>query len=168
MTALPAAGSLTLAQQVSLLSGGDVWRTQPLPAVGVPSGVLSDGPHGLRFLADAADQLGMSGSEQSTCFPTAVTIASTWDEGLAAEIGEALAGEARALGVDVVLGPGLNIKRHPLCGRNIYSGGKLRLASVDILLDILNGRPGHAATRALTSLAQMVGRGAVAIMRRRR
>jgi beta-glucosidase len=118
MTTLPAAGSLTLAQQVSLLSGGDVWRTQSLPAAGVPSVVLSDGPHGLRFQADAADQLDMSGSEPSTCFPTAVTIASAWDEDLATEIGAALAIEARALGVDVVLGPGLNIKRHPLCGRN--------------------------------------------------
>jgi beta-glucosidase len=118
MTILPAARSLTLAQQVSLLSGGDFWRTQPLAEVGVPSAMLSDGPHGLRFQADGAEQLGMSSSEQSTCFPTAVTIASTWDEDLAEEIGKALAGEARALGVDVVLGPGLNIKRHPLCGRN--------------------------------------------------
>ncbi|HEV7965244.1 MAG TPA: glycoside hydrolase family 3 N-terminal domain-containing protein, partial [Actinoplanes sp.] len=115
---LPAARSLTLAQQVSLLSGGDFWRTRPLPEVGIPSAVLSDGPHGLRFQADGAEHLGMSGSEQSTCFPTAVTIASSWDEELAEEIGRALAGEARALGVDVVLGPGLNIKRHPLCGRN--------------------------------------------------
>jgi len=118
MTTLPAARSLTLAQQVALLSGGDVWRTQALPEAGIPASVLSDGPHGLRFQADAADQLGMSGSEPSTCFPTAVTIASAWDEELAEEIGRALAGEARALGVDVVLGPGLNIKRHPLCGRN--------------------------------------------------
>jgi beta-glucosidase len=115
---LPAARSLTLAQQVALLSGGDFWRTQPLPEVGIPSAVLSDGPHGLRFQADGAEHLGMSGSEQSTCFPTAVTLASSWDEELAEEIGRALAGEARALGVDVVLGPGLNIKRHPLCGRN--------------------------------------------------
>jgi beta-glucosidase len=139
MTMLPAARNLTLGQQISLLSGGDVWRTQALPEAGVPSAVLSDGPHGLRYQADAADQLGMSGSEPSTCFPTAVTIASTWDENLAEEIGAALAGEARALGVDVVLGPGLNVKRHPLCGRNFEYFSEDPLLSGRLAAAMVNG-----------------------------
>ena len=117
-TGLPAARDLDPAAQVSLLSGADFWHTRPLPDAGVGSCVLSDGPHVLRFQPAAGDNLGTGGSEKSTCFPTAVTMASTWDEALVTEVAAAVAGEALALGVDVVLGPGLNIKRHPLCGRN--------------------------------------------------
>lgn len=112
------AADLTLADRIALLSGSDFWRTQPLPEVGVPAIVMSDGPHGLRYQVGAADHLGLASSVPATCIPTAVTLASTWDEELVAEVGRAVATEARALGVDVVLGPGLNIKRHPLCGRN--------------------------------------------------
>lgn len=118
MTSLPDASSLTLEQQVALLSGETFWRTQPLPDADVPSAVLSDGPHGLRFQGADGDHLGSGSSRPATCFPPAVTLASTWDEALAAEVGRAVGVEARALGVDVVLGPGLNIKRHPRCGRN--------------------------------------------------
>ena len=153
MTDLPSAGSLTLRQQISLLSGGDVWRTQSLPELGVPSAVLSDGPHGLRFLADAADQLGLSGSEESTCFPTAVTIASTWDENLAEEIGEGLAAEARALGVDVVLGPGLNIKRHPLCGRNFEYFSEDPLLSGRLAAAMVTGLQRHGVGACLKHFA---------------
>ena len=111
------ARALSPAQQVSLLSGGDFWRTRALPEAGISAAVLSDGPHGLRFQAQG-DDVGVDGSEPATCFPPAVTIASSWDEALAAEVAGAVAVEALAQGVDVVLGPGLNIKRHPLCGRN--------------------------------------------------
>lgn len=115
---LPAARDLSPAQQVSLISGGDFWRTRARPEAGIPSVFLSDGPHGLRVQPETGDNLGTGGSEPSTCFPTAVTMAGTWDEALVAEVADAVAVEALALGVDVVLGPGLNIKRHPLCGRN--------------------------------------------------
>lgn len=128
---------LPLPVQVSLLSGGDFWRTRAVPAHDIPAAVLSDGPHGLRFQPDSADHVGTTRSEPSTCFPTAVTLASSWDEDLVAEVGRAVGAEARALGVDVVLGPGLNIKRHPLCGRNFeyYSedpllSGRLAAAAV--------------------------------------
>jgi beta-glucosidase len=126
---------LTMEQQASLLSGADFWRTQALP--GVPSIRLADGPHGLRVQADDADHLGLNGSVPSTCFPPAVTLASSWDPTLVREVGAAVGREARALGVGVVLGPGLNIKRHPLCGRNFeyYSedpllSGRLAAAAV--------------------------------------
>jgi beta-glucosidase len=150
---ISAARDLTLAQQVSLLSGGDFWRTQSLPEAGVPAAVLSDGPHGLRFQADAADQMGISASEKSTCFPTAVTIASAWDEDLAQEIGEALAGEARALGVDVVLGPGLNIKRHPLCGRNFEYFSEDPLLSGRLAAAMVTGLQRHGVGACLKHFA---------------
>lgn len=114
----PKAADLPLAERVSLLSGETFWRTRALPARGVPAVVLSDGPHGLRFQAEAGDHLGIAGSTPATCFPTAVTLASTWDDDLVADVGRAVAVEALALDVDVVLGPGINIKRHPLGGRN--------------------------------------------------
>ncbi|MEI8082333.1 MAG: glycoside hydrolase family 3 N-terminal domain-containing protein, partial [Actinomycetes bacterium] len=112
------ADDLSLAEQISLLSGSDFWHTQPLTDRDVPAVLLSDGPHGLRVQADGSDHLGLGGSVPATCFPPAVTLASSWDEALAEEVGRAVALEALAQGVSVVLGPGLNIKRHPLCGRN--------------------------------------------------
>ncbi len=105
-----------MTDQISLLSGYDVWHTQSLP--GAPGVRLADGPHGLRVQPGDSDHLGLAASQPATCFPPAVTLASSWDADLVAEVGSAIAVEARGLGVGVVLGPGLNIKRHPLCGRN--------------------------------------------------
>ncbi|MFF5229616.1 glycoside hydrolase family 3 C-terminal domain-containing protein [Dactylosporangium sp. NPDC000521] len=153
MTALPRAAELTLTQRIRLLSGGDVWRTRALPEAGVPAAVLSDGPHGLRFQADAGDHLGVTGSERSTCFPTAVTIASAWDEDLAERIGQALAVEARALGVDVVLGPGLNIKRHPLCGRNFEYFSEDPLLSGRLAAAMVTGLQHHGVGACLKHFA---------------
>jgi beta-glucosidase len=113
---MPRADELPLRDQVRLLSGASHWHTRALP--GVRAVKLADGPHGLRVQPDAEDHLGLGASEPATCFPPAVTLASTWDEELATAYGAALGAEAAAQGVDVVLGPGLNIKRHPLCGRN--------------------------------------------------
>ncbi|HQR79229.1 MAG TPA: glycoside hydrolase family 3 C-terminal domain-containing protein [Actinomycetota bacterium] len=112
------AADLTLAEQISLLSGSTFWLTQPLPDRGIGSVMLSDGPHGLRAQKGEGEHLGLTDSLPATCFPTAVTIASSWDVELIEQIGAAVGREARAIGVSVVLGPGLNIKRHPLCGRN--------------------------------------------------
>ncbi|MGW0581598.1 glycoside hydrolase family 3 C-terminal domain-containing protein [Streptomyces sp. NPDC002920] len=110
--------ALSLEQKASLLSGGDFWSTQPLDGAGIPSVVLTDGPHGIRRQKAGADHLGFHASEPATCFPPAVAVGSSWDAELAARVGEAVGREARALGVGVVLGPGVNIKRSPLCGRN--------------------------------------------------
>jgi beta-glucosidase len=112
------ATALTADEQLSLLSGADFWRTRALPEHGIPAAMMADGPHGLRAQLEATDHLGLASSVASTCFPPAATLASSWNEQLVHEVGEAVGREARALGVDVVLGPGLNIKRHPLCGRN--------------------------------------------------
>ncbi|MFI9590342.1 glycoside hydrolase family 3 N-terminal domain-containing protein [Nonomuraea sp. NPDC052265] len=109
---------LTTAEKASLTSGSDTWHTTPVRDA-VPALTLSDGPHGIRRQrADAGDALGLTRSVPATCFPPAVALGSSWDPALARRVGAALAKEAGALGVDVVLGPGVNIKRSPLCGRN--------------------------------------------------
>ncbi|MFG6403515.1 glycoside hydrolase family 3 C-terminal domain-containing protein [Microbacterium sp. P04] len=112
------ATDLTLLEQAALLSGADVWETRPIPRLGVPAIWMSDGPHGLRKQESDADHLGLGQSEPAVCYPTAATIGNTWDEDLATELGKALGREAAAKGVQMLLGPGLNIKRSPLGGRN--------------------------------------------------
>jgi len=109
---------LTLEQKASLLSGGDFWSTKALPEAGIPSIVLTDGPHGIRRQTGGADHLGINDAEPSTCFPPAVAVGSSWDPEIARQVGAAVGREAKAFGVSVVLGPGVNIKRSPLCGRN--------------------------------------------------
>ena len=109
---------LTLLQAAALLSGASAWDSRAIPAANVASFVMSDGPHGVRRQLGDADHLGIAQAEKATCFPTASALAATWNPELARDMGEALGLEARSLGVDVLLGPGLNIKRSPLCGRN--------------------------------------------------
>lgn len=123
---------LSLDQKCALLSGADVFKTHSFAQAGIPSIWLSDGPHGLRKQSGASDHLGLNPSEPATCFPTAAAVACSWDVTLGEEIGEALAREAIEQDVNVILGPGLNIKRSPLCGRNFeyfsedpYLSGKL-------------------------------------------
>jgi beta-glucosidase len=111
------AEQLSLEQKAALLSGRDYWSTQAFDAAGVPSVVLTDGPHGVRRQVQF-DRLGPHDAVPATCFPPAVAVGSSWDPGVAGRIGAAVGREARALGVHVVLGPGVNIKRSPLCGRN--------------------------------------------------
>ncbi|WP_147794473.1 glycoside hydrolase family 3 C-terminal domain-containing protein [Cellulomonas sp. Y8] len=110
--------NLTLLEKAALLTGKTVWETHDLPRHGVRSIWLADGPHGVRKQTGAADHLGIAESQPATCFPTAAAVANTWDPELAEEVGRALGAEAAAQDVDVLLGPGLNIKRSPLGGRN--------------------------------------------------
>jgi beta-glucosidase len=109
---------LTLAEKVSFCLGSDFWHTAGVERLGIPKLMVSDGPHGLRAQMEEADHLGLSGSVPATCFPTASAIGSSWNVALFREVGEALAREARRWGVSVILGPGINMKRSPLCGRN--------------------------------------------------
>ena len=108
---------MTLEEKASLMSGKDFWQTKNLDKYGIPSIFLSDGPHGLRKQASAADHLGLNPSIPATCFPTAVTMANSWDTELCEQLGTALGEEAVSMDVSVILGPGLNIKRNPRCGR---------------------------------------------------
>ena len=112
-------GDVPLERKALLTTGADYWSTHEVPELGLARIRLSDGPHGLRVQDDDnPDHLGLGRSMPATCFPPAVTLASSWDPHLVRTVGVALAREARALGVDVVLGPGIEIKRSPLCGRN--------------------------------------------------
>jgi beta-glucosidase len=104
--------------KAELLAGRDFWSMHGVEAIGVPSIVLTDGPHGVRLQSTATDELSIGANHPATCFPTAATLASTWDPALVERVGVALGVESRALGVSVLLGPGANIKRTPLCGRN--------------------------------------------------
>ncbi|MBD0023853.1 beta-glucosidase [Gordonia pseudamarae] len=112
----PNAADLTIEQQAQLTSGQDFWTTKSV--AGVPSIMLTDGPHGLRKQDGPADHLGVAGSVPATCFPPAVALAQTWNPDLARRAGGAIADEARAQRVSVLLGPGINLKRSPLGGRN--------------------------------------------------
>ena len=109
---------LTLEEKARMVMGSDFWHTYPVERLGIERIMVADGPHGLRMQPDAADHAGIGGSTPATCFPTASGLASSWDRELLAEVGHALAREARVQGVSVILGPGINMKRSPLCGRN--------------------------------------------------
>ena len=128
---------MTLEEKASLCSGADFWHTKSIERLGIPNMMLTDGPHGLRKQTDKADHLGLNGSLPATCFPTASALACSWDPELLEEVGECIGKEAAGEDVSVVLGPGLNIKRDPLCGRNFeyfsedpYLAGKLAAAMV--------------------------------------
>lgn len=128
---------LTLEEKAALLQGWSTWTTWDGSKKGIPPIFLSDGPHGLRKQAGAGDHLGLNASIPATCFPTAATMANSWDTELGEELGKALGEEAAANDVHMVLGPGLNMKRSPLCGRNFeyfsedpYLAGKMGAAYV--------------------------------------
>lgn len=130
--------SLTLEEKASLTSGSSFWHTTAIERLGIPRVMLADGPHGIRAQPADGDHLGLGGSIPATCFPTASAVASSWNPQLMRRIGEALAREARAAGVSVVLGPGVNMKRSPLCGRNFeylsedpFLAGELGVGIVD-------------------------------------
>ena len=147
---------LNLEQKCALLSGDTVFTTRGYKNVGVPSITLSDGPNGVRKQAGAADHLGLNPSVPATCFPTAATVACSWDPALGEEIGRAMGEEAAAQEVAVLLGPGLNTKRSPLCGRNFeyfsedpYLSGKMAAAYVrGIQSEGISACPKHFAVNS--------------------
>lgn len=129
--------NMTLEDKISICTGSDFWHTKALPQYGIPAIMMSDGPHGLRCQAEEADMIGINKSLPATCFPTAVTAGTTWNKELYAQEGEAIGKEAASAGVSVVLGPGCNIKRNPLGGRNFeyisedpYFAGKMAAAFI--------------------------------------
>lgn len=128
---------MTLEEKAAFLQGWSTWTSYKLPRLQIPEMFLSDGPTGLRKQAGAGDHLGLNASVPATCFSTSATMANTWDPSLSEELGRALGEEAAANDVNVVLGPGLNMKRSPLCGRNFeyfaedpYLAGKMAAATI--------------------------------------
>ena len=139
---LARASELTTEEKASLTSGASFWETEAVERAGIPSMYLTDGPHGVRKQAQGGDHLGIGDSVPATCFPPAVALGSSWDAELLERVGAALGEEAKAEGVGVLLGPGINIKRSPLCGRNF------EYLSED---PIVSGRLGAALVRGLQS-----------------
>ncbi|WP_405848742.1 glycoside hydrolase family 3 C-terminal domain-containing protein [Streptomyces sp. NBC_01518] len=131
-------GALSLEEKASLGSGAAFWVTKQ--TAGLPAAVMEDGPHGVRHQSGDVDHMGIAPSDPATCFPPATALAQTWDPELIERVGEALGTEARSCGTDVLLGPGVNIKRDPRCGRNF------EYFSEDPLL---SGRMGAAWVRGL-------------------
>ena len=117
MDVISVLGKMTLEEKIQYVAGTDFMYTKGIPRLGVPPLCMADGPHGLRKQVDNKD-FGMSESEPATAFPTAATVASSWNVENAYRVGEAIAQECSAYGVNLLLGPGVNIKRNPLCGRN--------------------------------------------------
>ena len=130
---------MTLEEKASLMSGANFWNTKPVTRLGIPGMMLTDGPHGLRKQGGKADHLGLNKSIPATCYPSAAGLANTWDEALIEEMGEHLGLEAASEGVSVLLGPGVNIKRSPLCGRNFEYFSEDPILAGELAAGFING-----------------------------
>ena len=130
---------LSLEEKAALTSGADFWTTKAVDHAGIPSIMMTDGPHGLRKQAGASDHLGIADSVPATCFPPAVGLGSSWDVELAERVGEALGVESAIEDVAVILGPGINIKRSPLCGRNFEYVSEDPIVSGEIGAGLVRG-----------------------------
>ncbi|MGD8463184.1 MAG: glycoside hydrolase family 3 N-terminal domain-containing protein, partial [Anaerolineae bacterium] len=106
---------MTLEEKAAMIRGQDFWNTQEVERLGVPSICMTDGPHGVRLQATEGGINDFHNTTKATCFPAQCAVASSWDTQLVKEMGEAIAQECQALGVHIILGPGANIKRTPLC-----------------------------------------------------
>lgn len=130
---------LTLEEKAGLCSGLDFWHTKGIERLGIPSLMMTDGPHGLRKQKESADHLGLHNSVPATCFPSAAGLASTWNRELIHKVGEALGTECQAEDVSVLLGPGANIKRSPLNGRNFEYFSEDPYLSSEMAANHING-----------------------------
>ncbi|MBF6626330.1 glycoside hydrolase family 3 C-terminal domain-containing protein [Aerococcaceae bacterium zg-BR9] len=130
---------LTLEEKASLCSGKDFWRTKAIDRLGIPSIMLADGPHGLRKQAGIGDHLGVNESIQAVCFPAGCAIASSFSRDAARQLGETLGNECQAENVGIILGPAMNIKRSPLCGRNFEYLSEDPFVSSEISTAYVNG-----------------------------
>ncbi|ACS99517.1 beta-glucosidase [Paenibacillus sp. JDR-2] len=132
-------GEMTLEEKAGMCSGLDFWRLKGVERLGIPSIMVTDGPHGLRKQQGGTDHLGIFESVPATCFPSAAGMASSWDRELIATVGIALGEECQAENIAVLLGPGANIKRSPLCGRNFEYFSEDPYLSSEIAASHING-----------------------------
>ncbi|MFT4148333.1 MAG: glycoside hydrolase family 3 C-terminal domain-containing protein [Micrococcaceae bacterium] len=155
---------MTLEEKASLTSGANFWNTKGIERLDIPQIMLTDGPHGLRKQAGEGDHLGLNDSVPATCFPTAATIANSWDKELAHNVGKTIGEEATAEEVSVLLGPGLNIKRNPLGGRSFeyfsedpHLAGELASAMVEgIQSNGISACPKHYAVNSQEHLRMTI------------
>jgi beta-glucosidase len=137
--AISIVAQMTLEEKAAFCSGKNFWFLEACERLGLPSVMLTDGPHGLRKQAGAGDHIGLNASVPATCFPTASALASSWDKDLLREVGVALGEQCVAENVAVLLGPGINIKRHPLCGRNFEYFSEDPLLSGELAAAMIQG-----------------------------
>ncbi len=130
---------MTLDEKAGLCSGLDFWNTKGVERLGIPSIMMTDGPHGLRKQSESADHLGLNSSVPATCFPSGAGLACSWDRNLLEKVGIALGEECQAENVSILLGPGVNIKRSPLCGRNFEYFSEDPYLSSEIASSHING-----------------------------
>lgn len=144
---------MSLEEKIALCSGKNFWETKAYEQYGVPSLFMCDGPHGLRKQENAADMLGVNQSRPATCFPAEVTTAASWDPALLERIGAAIAEEAKEQGVGLVLGPGANLKRNPLCGRNFEYFSEDPMLAGKLAAGFLRGIEGGGVAASLKHFA---------------
>lgn len=155
---------MSLEEKAQLMSGADFWHTVQIDRLGIPSIMLTDGPHGIRKQGGKTNNLGLGESIKATCFPTAATLANSWDKHLLKSVGESLGKEAASLDVSVLLGPALNIKRNPLCGRNFeyfsedpYLTGKMASSMIQGIQSIgVAACPKHFAVNSQEELRMTI------------
>ncbi|MGD9559138.1 MAG: glycoside hydrolase family 3 N-terminal domain-containing protein, partial [Oscillospiraceae bacterium] len=146
-------GTLTLAEKAALCSGASAWLTKALPEKGIPALLMADGPHGLR-LEDPKNKKANGGpSRRATCFPPEVTLACAWSPELTRAVGSAIAEECLEHGVGLILGPGVNIKRSPLCGRNFEYYSEDPLLAGELAAGFIEGAQGGGVGTSLKHFA---------------
>lgn len=132
-------GKMTLEEKAGLCSGADVWHLKSCERLGIKGVMVSDGPHGLRTQRADGDNLGINGSIEAVCFPAACATAASFDRALLYDLGETLGEECIAEGVSILLGPAMNIKRTPLCGRNFEYFSEDPYLSGELAKDYVKG-----------------------------
>lgn len=130
---------MSLEEKASLMSGENFWNTKAIERLNIPGIMLTDGPHGLRKQGGKADNIGLNKSIPATCFPTAATLANSWDKNVVHHVGELIGKEAASEKVSVLLGPALNIKRNPLCGRNFEYFSEDPYLTGELASEMVNG-----------------------------
>ena len=130
---------MTLEEKADICSGEGWWYTKKLDRLDIPSIMMTDGPHGLRKQGDGTDHLGINESVEAICFPTESALACSWDKDLMKKVGEALGEECQAEDVSIILGPGVNIKRSPLCGRNFEYLSEDPFLASEMAANYING-----------------------------
>lgn len=131
--------NMTVEEKAAILAGTEFWKTNDIPRLSIPSIYMTDGPCGLRKQGEKADHLGLNQSEETTSFPTGATVASSWNLNNAQEMGRAIAKESQHFGVNLLLGPSINIKRNPRCGRNFEYYSEDPLISGEFGTAFVNG-----------------------------
>lgn len=143
---------MTLEEKAGMCSGADFWNLKGIERLGIPKVMVTDGPHGIRKQAESADHLGINESEKAICFPAGCATASSFDRDLIRRQGELLGQECQAMNVSTILGPAMNIKRSPLCGRNFEYYSEDPYVSTEIAAALIEGVQSKKVGTSITNI----------------